>query len=151
MKINATWCFTFIGIIVPPLQQSPSVHPSDCRFVCLWTELRLLCIFHNTSQIHIIYTHLINQLHKMCHVLRFLKNSKIRIWGYFFKFVNLTLYRVHVMWMLKFIPHLGFYYSHFGFTMMIPFYPAALKAPGYCRTPSGRAGGRAGGRADKPR
>ena len=37
-----------------------------------------------------------------------------------------------------------------------PFYPAALKAPGYCRTPSGRAGGRAGGRAaggraDKPR
>ena len=31
------------------------------------------------------------------------------------------------------------------------FYPAALKAPGYCRTPSGRAGGRAGGRADKPR
>ena len=31
------------------------------------------------------------------------------------------------------------------------YYPAALKAPGYCRTPSGRAGGRAGGRADKPR
>ena len=28
-----------------------------------------------------------------------------------------------------------------------PFYPAALKAPGYCRTPSGRAGGRADGRA----
>ena len=27
-----------------------------------------------------------------------------------------------------------------------PFYPAALKAPGYCRTPSGRAGGRTGGR-----
>ena len=27
------------------------------------------------------------------------------------------------------------------------FYPAALKALGYCRTPSGRAGGRTGGRA----
>ena len=30
---------------------------------------------------------------------------------------------------------------------VIHFYPAALKAPGYCRTPSGRAGGRADGRA----
>ena len=30
---------------------------------------------------------------------------------------------------------------------MLAFYPAALKAPGYCRTPSGRAGGRTGGRA----
>ena len=31
------------------------------------------------------------------------------------------------------------------------FTPQPLRAPGYCRTPSGRAGGRAGGRADKPR
>ena len=29
----------------------------------------------------------------------------------------------------------------------IGFYPAALKAPGYCRTPSGRAGGRQGRQA----
>ena len=38
-------------------------------------------------------------------------------------------------------------YSFLAFMKSIfHFYPAALKAPGYCRTPSGRAGGRAGGR-----
>ena len=30
----------------------------------------------NTSRIHFIFTHLINQLQKVCHVLRFLKNLK---------------------------------------------------------------------------
>ena len=35
----------------------------------------------------------------------------------------------------------------YGMVVILGFYPAALKAPGYCRTPSGRAGGRADGRA----
>ena len=35
--------------------------------------------------------------------------------------------------------------SKFELNVISSFYPAALKAPGYCRTPSGRAGGRAAG------
>ena len=63
-----------------------SVRPS----VRLWTESCLFCIFHNTSQIQFIFTH-INQLHKVCHVLNFVKNSKISNFGNFFKFAPLTL------------------------------------------------------------
>ena len=38
--------------------------------------------------------------------------------------------------------------NHFVFIRIsLSFYPAALKGSGYCRTPSGRAGGRTGGRA----
>ena len=59
---------TLLTIIIPALQQSwkggilvsrrrPSVRPS----VRLWTEWCPLCNFHNTSQIHFIFTHLIKQ------------------------------------------------------------------------------------------
>ena len=67
---------------------------------CLWTESCLIFIFHNTRRIHLIFTHLINQLQKVCHVLSFVKNSDIFIFGNFFKFASLTLSCVHVMWML---------------------------------------------------
>ena len=40
---------------------------SVCPSVRLWTESCLLCIFHNTSWIHFIFTHLIKQLQKVCH------------------------------------------------------------------------------------
>ena len=45
------------------------VHPS----VGLWIELCLLHIFHNTSLIYFIFTHLINQILKVSHVLIFFK------------------------------------------------------------------------------
>ena len=93
------------------------VCPSVCLSVCLWTEWCPLCIFHNTSWIHFIFTHLINQV---CRVLRFLKNSKIRIFGNFFNIFTLTLSCVHVIWMLKLIPELSFCISDFWFSMMIP-------------------------------
>ena len=49
------------------------VHPS----VRLWTESCPLCIFHNTSQIHFIFTHLINQLQKLCRMLIYIKKFHI--------------------------------------------------------------------------
>ena len=52
-----------------------SIRPS----ACLWTKSCLLCIFHNTSQIHFIFTHEINQLQNVSHTLRLFKNSKIGI------------------------------------------------------------------------
>ena len=36
--------------------------------VHLWTESFLLCIFYNTQWIHLIFTHLIKQLQKVCHM-----------------------------------------------------------------------------------
>ena len=38
----------------------PSVRP--------WTKSCPLCIFHNTSQIHFVFAHLIKQLQKVCRV-----------------------------------------------------------------------------------
>ena len=61
--------------------------------VCPWTESCPLRNFHNDSWIHFIFTHLIKQLMKRCRVYRvffFLQNSKIRIFGKFFKLVTLT-------------------------------------------------------------
>ena len=58
-------------LVIPPASMklkegyigfASSVHLS----ICLWTELCPLCNFHNTSQIHFIFTHLIKQLQKMC-------------------------------------------------------------------------------------
>ena len=43
----------------------PSVSPSVCPSVRLWTES---CPLHNISRIHFIFTHLIKQLQKVCHV-----------------------------------------------------------------------------------
>ena len=54
---------------------------------------------------------------KVCSVLSFVTNSKIWIFGSFFKFLPFTLSCVHVMWML--IPHPSFYCSNFKFSMMI--------------------------------
>ena len=50
-----------------------SVRLSVCP--CLLTKWCPLCTFHNTSQIHFLFTQLINQLHKMCHMLFFFKMS----------------------------------------------------------------------------
>ena len=59
-----------------PAQRSPPV----CQFVRpsvrLWTKSCLLCIFHNTSQIHFIFRYLINQLQKVCCIFSFVKNLK---------------------------------------------------------------------------
>ena len=51
------------------------------------------------------------------------------IWGWNIKFLQ-------VIWLWK---------------RWVLFTPQPLRAPGYCRRPSGRSGSRAGGRADKPR
>ena len=42
------------------------VRPYVRLSVRLWTKLCPLCIFHNTSQIHFIFVHLIKQLQKVC-------------------------------------------------------------------------------------
>ena len=47
------------------------IGPSIRSSVCLWTESCPLCIFHKTSQIHFIFTHLINQLQEVWHILIF--------------------------------------------------------------------------------
>ena len=114
---------------------------------------------------------LINQLQKVCCILGLVIYSFwIWIFGNFFKFVTLTLSCVHVMWMLKLIPNLSFYCSHFWFSMMIPlddllnissgfdqnytflflafFFSIVLFTPqpgGVLSSRSGRAGGRVGG------
>ena len=63
----------------------------------LWTESCPLCIFHNTSQIHFIFTHHINQLQKVCRVLSHVQNYKIQNFVKFFKFATFTL----SMWIFK--------------------------------------------------
>ena len=87
-------------------------------FVRLWTESCPLCIIHNISRIHFIFTDVINQLQKVCRALSFVTNSNLLIFGNFFKFSPLTLSYVHVMWML--IPHPSFYCSNLKFPMMRP-------------------------------
>ena len=66
-----------------------SIHPSVRPSVSLWTESCPLCIFHDTSRFHFIFTHLINQLQKLCSMLRFLKSLKFWqfIWNCNFDFV----------------------------------------------------------------
>ena len=71
-----------------------------CPSVRLWAESCPQCIIHNTSIIHFIFTDLNNQLQKVCRVLNFVTNSKIRIFGNFFKISPFTLSLVHVMRML---------------------------------------------------
>ena len=71
---------------------------SLCPSVRLWTESCPLCIVHNTSGIHFIFTHLIDQLQKGCRMLSFVK---IWIFGNFLKFAHFTLPYVHTIWMLK--------------------------------------------------
>ena len=63
-----------------------SVHPSfsSVDHPCL------LCILNNTSWIHFKFTHVINQLQKMCSVLSFWKKTYIWNFADFFLFHNLT-------------------------------------------------------------
>ena len=72
------WILFFIPTPTPTLQRSwkwgilispcPSVRPSFCPPVSLWTESCPLCIFNNTNRIHFIFVHLIKQLQKACRV-----------------------------------------------------------------------------------
>ena len=69
-KINAMMNLNDISLFITPastklkggytgftLSICPSVHPSVCPSVRLWTELCPLCIFNNTCQIHFIFAH----------------------------------------------------------------------------------------------
>ena len=47
-------------------------------------------MFHNTSWIHFIFTHLMNNFQKVCHVSRCFKNSKIWIFAEFFTYLVMT-------------------------------------------------------------
>ena len=55
------------------------VHASSRQSVCLWMESCPVCIFHNTFGIHLIFTHLINQLQKGFRVLSYF-SIKSKIW-----------------------------------------------------------------------
>ena len=113
-----------LSVIIPPLQWSwrggilvspcPSVCPSIRPSVSLWTESCPLCIFHDTSRFHFIFTHLINQLQKLCRMLRFLKSLKFWqfIWNCNFDFV-LCLCNINVDSWPKFL-------LQPQFSMMIP-------------------------------
>ena len=66
----------YFAIFISPTQLSwrgvywfHLVHLPVFPYFRLWTEECLLCIFHNTSQILIIFTHVINQLQKVCAML----------------------------------------------------------------------------------
>ena len=75
---------------------------SACPSVRPWTESYPLCIFHNTSQIHLIFTDLNNQLQKLCYMLKLSENFNfLAIFYNLFKLAPLTLSCVHVIWMLK--------------------------------------------------
>ena len=50
------------------------VHLSVRLSIRLWMESCPLCILHNTSWIHFIFTHLIKKLQKVCHVQIFNSN-----------------------------------------------------------------------------
>ena len=73
----------------------PDVRPSPCPSVHLWTESSPFYIFPDNTRIYLIFTHLINQLPKVCSVVQFLKNSMINIFGKFLKCATLTLSCVH--------------------------------------------------------
>ena len=51
--------------------------------VCLWTELCPLCIFHDTSRVYFLSTHLINQLRKVCPMLYYFLISKFEFLPFF--------------------------------------------------------------------
>ena len=74
---------------IPPAPTNTGFTLAGRLSVHLWTESCQLCIFHNTSRIYFIVTHLINQLQKVCCVLRVLTNFKIGIFANFFKIVTL--------------------------------------------------------------
>ena len=67
--------FTLSVRLFTPPSVCLSALPSVCLSVCLLMKSCLFCIFHSTSQIHFIFTHLISQLQKVCHMLSFWTNS----------------------------------------------------------------------------
>ena len=83
------------------------VRPSVCSSIRLWTEWCLLCNFHNTSRIHFIFTHLIKQLQKVCHVLSFFaKFQQLNFWKKFqicifeFVLVWLGIWYESIVWVI---------------------------------------------------
>ena len=58
-------------LIIPPLHWSwkGGILVWHCPSIRLWTESCPLYIFHNSSRIYFIFTHLINQLQKVCCML----------------------------------------------------------------------------------
>ena len=113
------------GVIsIPPLQRSwrwgwggVGILVSPCPSVHLWTESCPLCIFHNTSRIHFIFAHLIDQLHEVCRVLRFLKKIQNLNFWQFFQNCNFDLVfcpcNMNVQVDSWPIPDQRFYCSHF--------------------------------------
>ena len=68
---------------------------SVCLPVRLSSESCPLCIFHNASWIHIIFTHITNLFQNF--------------WQFFYKIAALTLTCVHIIWMSMLIPDLSFF------------------------------------------
>ena len=68
-----------------------------CPSLRMWTETSARSIFHNTSWIDFIFTHLINPLQKVCRLLSSFRNSKIVFFVFFliwnFHFVLCPCYR----------------------------------------------------------
>ena len=88
--------------LYPLLQQSwKGFTFSFCPSVCPRTESCLLCIFHSTSQIHFIFTHLTNHLQKVCFMLLFLyppPRNEVERWVYWFHGVRLSVRPSICLW-----------------------------------------------------
>ena len=66
------WCHTnWLSLYPLSMKLKGGILVSPCPSIRLWTESCPLCIFHNIHRIHFIFTHLIKQLQKVCHVLSF--------------------------------------------------------------------------------
>ena len=87
-------CFIhFILFLLYPAQRSSRGYTGLTMPVCPSVDR-----IYNSSRIHFIFTHLIDQLQKGCRMLSFVKN--LNFWQ-FIKFAPFTLPCVHIMWMSK--------------------------------------------------
>ena len=79
MEVRLSCYLFFCGLALTDFIMPPSAA------ICLWPESCPLCIFHNTSWIHFICTHLIQQLQKVCVscVKIFAKFQTLNFWHFF--------------------------------------------------------------------